>query len=75
MEKLPVKPVTVADLIEFLRTQDQDLPVGYNLYSEYCLLDLEEIRVKTCCEHRQDGWIHRYRPDKEAAKYLMFPGN
>lgn len=71
----PVKPVTVAELIEFLRTQDQDLPVGYNLYSEHCLLDIKNIGVVTCCEHRQDGWIHTYRPDKKAVKYLMFPGN
>lgn len=75
MKKLPMEHVTVADLIKFLETQEQDLLVGYNLYSEYRLLDVEDIRVETCCEPRQDGWIHSSRPDKEAVKYLMFPGN
>lgn len=31
MKKLPMKHITVADLIKFLETQDRDLLLGYDL--------------------------------------------
>ena len=67
--------MTVAELIEFLKKQDQTLPVAYALYSEYCTLEAYEIRVLELCEARPDGWVHRPRTDKPKVKYLVFPGN
>ncbi len=71
-----MKAVTVKELIEFLQTQQQDLPVAFECYSEQVLLDLNNIKVVSHCEPRaEDGWIQDYRPDKPAREYLMFPGN
>lgn len=67
--------MTVADLIEFLQKQPQDLPVAIEMYSEQCLLEAEEIKVKELCEPREDGWIHDKRADKPSRLYLLFPGN
>lgn len=67
--------MTVADLIEFLRKQPQDLLVAYALYSEYCLLEEYKINVKELCEPRKDGWIQRERTDKQTLMYLVFPGH
>ena len=67
--------MNVAELIEFLKTQPQDLPVAYALHSEYCLLELDDIEVVKACEPRPDGWVHGARPDKPTRLYLMFPGN
>jgi hypothetical protein len=67
--------MTVKDLIKFLKTQPQDLQVIYGLYSEYVLLNEEDISVENACEVRPDGWVHRARPDKPSQKYLCFPGN
>lgn len=67
--------MTVAELIEFLKTQPQDVQVAYQIYSEYVLLKAEEIEIYEGCVPREDGWIHSKRPDKPTQKYLMFPGN
>jgi len=67
--------MTVSELIEFLKTQPQELQVAYYLYSESLLLELDEIGVVEACEPRDDGWIQNKRPDMPVAKYLMFPGN
>jgi hypothetical protein len=67
--------VNVAELIEFLKTQPQELPVAYALYSESCLLEVGEIGIVEACEPRPDGWIQNKRPDRPARQYLMFPGN
>ena len=67
--------MTVSELIEFLKTQPQDLQVAYTRYSEQCLLDCEDIEITECCEPRLDGWIHHQRDDKPSQMYLMFPGN
>lgn len=65
----------VFELIEILKTYDQDMLVAYDLYSEHCLLEKDHISVMDCCEPRPDGWVANARPDKPAVKYLMFPGN
>lgn len=67
--------MTVGDLIEFLKTQPQDLQVAYQRYSEQVLMESDEICVMECCVARADGWIQSKRPDQASQKYLMFPGN
>lgn len=65
----------VSELIEFLKTQPQDLQVAYLKYSEQFLLAADEIEIKICGEPRADGWIHDKRDDKPQQTYLMLPGN
>lgn len=65
----------VYELIEFLKTQDQNLDIAYELHSEQCLLEIEQIKIETLCEPRVDGWIQNKRPDMPGRKYLVFPGN
>lgn len=67
--------MTVAELIEHLKTFDPSLPVAYALYSEYALLEAKSIEVASLCEVREDGWVARERPDKPSIPYLVFPGN
>jgi hypothetical protein len=67
--------MTVAQLIAFLQTQPQDLPVAYCCYSEQVLLEADDIRLVEACKPRPDGWIQDKRPDKETQMYLLFPGN
>jgi hypothetical protein len=67
--------MTVAELIELLKTQPQELPVAYELYSDYALLETEAITVKELSVPRNDRWIESKRPDKPSQKYLVFPGN
>lgn len=71
----PLKPLTVALLIEHLKTFDPDLPVAYRMCSENCILEARDIHVEEQCEMRSDGWVPNKRPDKPHTKYLMFPGN
>jgi hypothetical protein len=70
-----MKGMTVAELIEFLKKQPQDILVCYGLYSEQCLLKAEDITVEEFGEPRGDGWVQNFRLDKPAQKYLSFPGN
>ena len=67
--------MTVAELIEFLKTQPQDLQVGIQMYSEQALLNADDIEIVEECQVRADGWIQSKRPDMPTQKYLMFPGN
>ncbi len=67
--------MTVGDLVKYLQTLPDDMPVAYRLYSEQCLLEADRITVVDLCESRADGWIHDRRPDKTTKKYLLFPGN
>ena len=67
--------MTVSELIDFLKTQPQDLPVAYQIYSENCLLETKNITIEEHCIPRPDGWVANKRPDKEFRPYLMFPGN
>jgi len=67
--------MTVAELIDFLRGEPQDMQVAYRLYSEQCLLTLDEIKVAELCYPRSDGWVQNKRPDMESQPYLLLPGN
>ena len=67
--------MTVADLIEYLQAQPQDIRVAYCIYSEYALLDADAIEIKTLCKPRPDGWIQERRDDMEEETYLVLPGN
>lgn len=67
--------MTVKELIDFLQTMPQSLPVAYAIYSEYSLLEAKDIHINKLCLPRSDGWIHDRRPDKPAQDYLIFPGN
>ena len=67
--------MTVAELIEFLKTQPQGLQVAYCIHSEQALLETEDITVVALCEARADGWVPNARPDKPTQEYLVFPGN
>lgn len=65
----------VADLIRFLQTQPQELPVAYQIYSEQCMLEQKEIVVCELSMPRDDGWVPHKRPDQPSQRYLLFPGN
>jgi len=67
--------MTVAELIEFLKTQPKNLPIVFEMYSEYLVLESKAIKTETLCYPRNDGWVHEKRPDKESQEYLVFPGN
>ena len=67
--------MNVAELIEFLKTQPQDLLVIYQKYSEQQTMFEKEIQVVELCKPREDGWVQNKRPDMPTQKYLMFPGN
>ena len=66
--------MTVSDLIAYLQTLPQNLPVAYDCHSEHCLVEERDIRIYEACEPRPDGWIERKRPDKPVRQYLMLPG-
>lgn len=67
--------MTVNDLINHLQTLPKDLPVAYRLFSEQCLLEIDDIKVVELCEPRSDGWIQNKRPDMPSRKYLLFSGS
>lgn len=67
--------MTVAELIVFLQTQPQDLPVAYEIYSEYARMQFGDIKVLELGRSREDGWVSRKRPDQPSQKYIVFPGN
>lgn len=73
--QLPVEPVTVADLIAHLQTLDPSLPVVYRIFSEQCLLELDDLNVEALCHPRPDGWVQNKRPDMPSQDYLLLPGN
>ena len=67
--------MTVAEFIEFLQKQPQDLQVAYKTCSEQCLLEIDDIEIVECCELRADGCVQSRRPDMPNQTYLMLPGN
>lgn len=67
--------MTVNELIEYLKTQPQDIQVVYKAYSEHNLLKASEISIQSFCLPRSDGWIQDARPDMPSAQYLALPGN
>lgn len=71
----PVDSMTVAQLIEFLKAQPQDLLVAYKCCSEQILLERVDIKIQRLCAPRPDGWLQNARPDMPCQDYLVFPGN
>lgn len=67
--------MNVSELIEFLKTQRQDLQVIYQCCSENALLETKDIYVGEACEPRPDGWVANQRTDKPTKTYLVLPGN
>ena len=67
--------MTVAELIQFLQKQPQDLQVVSIMYSEQSVLEASNIKIEDLCIARPDGWVENYRKDKPTQKYLVFPGN
>lgn len=67
--------MTVKELIALLQTKPQGLQVVYACYSEWCLMEPDDIDVRPLCEPRPDGWVASERPDKPTQNYLAFPGN
>lgn len=63
--------MTVAELIELLREQPQDLQVAYASCSEHALLIPDDISRAELCEARPDGWIQNKRPDMPTTRYLI----
>lgn len=48
--------MTVSELIDFLKTQPQDMQVIYRCYSEHAELEADGIYIGAACESRSDGW-------------------
>lgn len=67
--------MTVAELIEHLKTFPQELQVVYSRYSEQCLMEKDDLYTASLQPPRNDGWVGDKRPDKECMEYLCFPGN
>ena len=67
--------MTVAELIAFLQKQPQDLQVAFDLYSDQCLLNVSDIRIKELGLPRPDGWVPSKRSDQPTQRYLVLPGN
>lgn len=65
--------MTVAEFIEYLRTQPQDIKVARQCFSEHCLLEAKDIALKDLCHPRPDGWVQDNRPDMETEQYLVLP--
>lgn len=79
--------MTVKELINFLKTQDQALDVVYEMCSEYRLLEAKDITTKKLSHPRPDGWVHdeniyiiienilTVEPKASNKAYLVLPGN
>jgi hypothetical protein len=67
--------MTVKELIAMLQSKPPYLLVAYMRYSEYCLLEADDITILPLCAPREDGWVHSKRPDKPSQNYLVLPGN
>jgi hypothetical protein len=63
--------MTVAEYIEVLKKQPQDLQVIIGLFSEYVLLEPYQGEIIKACEPRPDGWIACERPDKKLIDYYL----
>ena len=67
--------MNVAELVEFLQEQPQDLPVVFSCCSEQRVLEKEMISIEELCLARPDGWVQNKRPDMLTVEYLVLPGN
>lgn len=65
----------VSELITFLQSQPQDLPVVFSKFSEQVLMTTDHIEILEACPARPDGWVQNKRPDIPTVRYLSFPGN
>lgn len=65
----------VKELIEYLKTFNQELPVAVEKFSEQLLLEKSHLSVESLCLPRPDGWIGNARPDKPLQEYLTIEGN
>jgi hypothetical protein len=65
----------VKELIAFLQTQPQDVPVAFCQYSDYTAMEIEHIVLQDLQSARVDGYVGAARPDKPTEKWLVFPGN
>jgi hypothetical protein len=67
--------MTVVELIEFLKTHPQDMPILFRQYSDYTELRADQIGVEEHQVPRGDGYVGSKRPDRPSQKFLVFPGN
>lgn len=67
--------MTVAELIEFLKTQPANADVAFCQYSDYSELEPEMIQLKWLQMARGDGYVGPTRPDQPKQMWLVFPGN
>lgn len=67
--------MTVAELIDHLKTFDPNLTVAYRCMSEQVMVEADELVVKELTVPRNDGWIQDLRSDLPKQTYLLFPGN
>ena len=70
--------MTVKELRTHLVSFPDDLPVCYQIYSEYMLLDRSTLMVRRLQPARKDGWVHGQwagEPAHALIPYLVFPGN
>jgi hypothetical protein len=65
--------MTVAELIEYLKTQPQELHVVYQYQdgSESCLLHLSTIEIQELPHPWMDGWIPPYKEGRLTQQYLV----
>lgn len=67
--------MTVKELIAILQSKPQDIQVAYRRFSEWSLLEADDIGVAALCSPRADGWVADARPDHPMQDYLTLPGN
>jgi len=73
--------MTVRELVKLLKTFPQDLPIVYKQWSEFRLLQPEDVSVEPAQHARPDGWVHRPFTTLPGEKpiptisYLVLPGN
>ena len=68
--------MTIKELKELLNNYDENLPVAYQLHSEYYSMEPEDIELAELVDNK--GYLTRpYRPVEHAKKktWLTFPGN
>lgn len=68
--------IKVKELIEHLKTFDENLPVAYRLHSEYDEMALDHIIVEELSGNR--GYLTTPYTNIQTllkTKYLVFPGN
>ena len=73
--------MTVSELIEFLKTQPQDIQVAYKeaetdfSNDRAWVLDEQDIKVVRFSQTWCPGGLQIFRDDTPTQQYLVFPGN